>query len=140
LKLHQSELIVRLKAGIDQLKRVQEEAGDAFPPLGPETPPTDSVSPASPTQSLDDLRAALSQASRERNKYAHTFKALTDLTGFLSRETFTLYGTKSGFRHGYSSGHPLNPAEEDIRREIRALKGLVLNRYVESSYLAVICI
>ena len=97
-----------------------------------------SSAPASFTLSLEDLRDALSRGYRERNKFNYTFKALTDLTGFLSRETYTLYGGSSSLRHGFMGGHPLGPAEEDVRREIRALKGLVLNRCVEYSRLALI--
>ena len=87
--------------------------------------------PASFAAALEDLRDALTRGFRERNKYNYAFKALTDLTGFLSRETFALYGTGSSFRNGILGGHHLSPAEEEVRREIRALKGLVLNRYVK---------
>ncbi|KAF8591495.1 hypothetical protein K439DRAFT_901504 [Ramaria rubella] len=80
----------------------------------------------STARSLEILRDTVSRSFRGRNVYQHTFKSLTDLTAFLSRETFALYGSNAGFR--LPGGHLLGPAEEEVRRDIRALKGLVLNR------------
>ncbi|KAH9948389.1 hypothetical protein B0H21DRAFT_707808 [Amylocystis lapponica] len=54
---------------------------------------------------------------------AHTLQALADLTGYIATQTYT------GFRtHASGFGAALPAEGEDVRREIRALKGLVLNR------------
>ena len=59
-------------------------------------------------------------------KYQHTFQALSDLTGYITTQTYAL---PTGFRApGIGFGAPLTPEEEEVRRDIRALKGLVLNR------------
>jgi len=79
---------------------------------------------------LETLHRAVRQANNKENRgtYSYTFKALTDLTAYISRETFVTYGGTSGFRHGFSTSTQMTPAQEEVRREIRALKGLVLNR------------
>jgi hypothetical protein len=82
---------------------------------------------------LQGLRTVLSQFGKESGVYGiygHTFKALTDLTAYISRETFPIYGGGLNFRYGFSNSTQLTPAQEEVRREIRALKGLVLNRCV----------
>ena len=70
------------------------------------------------------------------SKFDHTLQALTDLTGYIATQTYAgmsiPYGY-SGYGYGVSSvtgaASPA-PEEEEIRKEIRALKGLVLNRSV----------
>ncbi|KIJ56773.1 hypothetical protein M422DRAFT_22920 [Sphaerobolus stellatus SS14] len=77
---------------------------------------------------LEALHQVVSQGSREKGVYGHTFKSLTDLTGYLSKETFATYNGNTGLRGYGFSNNQLSPAQEEVRREIRALKGLVLNR------------
>ena len=74
-------------------------------------------------------------------KYQHMLQTLTDLTGYLTTQTYVL--PSSGFSGygvtGYTTTSTLAiPQQEELRKEIRALKGLVLNRY--SSSVIVCCI
>lgn len=88
------------------------------------SPVTDSV------KSLDKLRDAVTTGHRRENIFQYVFKSLTDFTAFLSRETFQFYTVDTAaFRRNFGDSN-LNPIQEEIRREIRALKGLVLNRWV----------
>ncbi|OJT05321.1 hypothetical protein TRAPUB_3762 [Trametes pubescens] len=90
------------------------------PPPPPVTPPL--------LSSLSTLASTLPTAasSPSQPKFQHTFQALSDLTGYIATQT---YAAPHGLRApGLGLGVPLAPAEEEVRREIRALKGLVLNR------------
>lgn len=49
----------------------------------------------------------------------NTLQTLSNLTGYISTQVYLPYRPP---------GHSLGPAEDEMRREIRALKGLVLNR------------
>ncbi|KAI0720309.1 hypothetical protein C8T65DRAFT_634096 [Cerioporus squamosus] len=76
--------------------------------------------------SLSSLKAALPPPPSDQPKFQHTFQALSDLTGYIATQTYALPHT---FRApGLGLGASLLPEEEEVRREIRALKGLVLNR------------
>ena len=58
-------------------------------------------------------------------------QTLTDLTGYLTTQTYILpTGGFSGYSGiGYTTSSTLaTPQQEEIRKEIRALKGLVLSR------------
>ncbi|KAI9056505.1 hypothetical protein FKP32DRAFT_1763211 [Trametes sanguinea] len=105
------------------------------PPPSPDTvwtytPP----SPPSPPPLLTSL-TALSHAlpaptstspAPPQPKFQHTFQALSDLTGYIATQT---YAPAHGLRApGVGLHVPLSPEAEEVRREIRALKGLVLNR------------
>lgn len=90
------------------------------PPTPPETPPL--------MKSLSALRASLPPSEPRQPKYQHTLQALSDFTGYIAAQTYTI---PTNFRLGMS-GATLSPEAEEARREIRALKGLVLNRYVLS--------
>lgn len=57
-------------------------------------------------------------------------QAMSDLTGYISTQVYVPY--RPPVNGAYQYGHQLGPAEEEFRREIRALKGLALNRYVNS--------
>jgi hypothetical protein len=64
-------------------------------------------------------------------KYQHMLQILTDLTGYLTTQTYILpAGGFSGYGvTGYTTGSTLaTPQQEEIRKEIRALKGLALSR------------
>ncbi|KAG9317368.1 hypothetical protein JVU11DRAFT_1567 [Chiua virens] len=75
---------------------------------------------AAPTTS-SSLSKVPTMSARQR-----TLQALSDFTGYITTQTYAL-GLPSlrGPNSGGSSG---NLAEDELRREIRALKGLVLNR------------
>jgi hypothetical protein len=87
------------------------------------TPPD----PSPLLQSVTTLSSALPQAPRS-NSYQHTLQALSDFTGYISTQIYQPFRpthSGTGF-HGMTS--ILGPAEEEFKREVRALKGLVLNR------------
>jgi len=77
--------------------------------------------------SLSSLRSSLPPSRSQTNPFQHSLQALTDLTGYITMQTYNL---TSSSLHMPTMGisAPLGPQEEEIRREIRALKGLVLNR------------
>ncbi|KAF7301891.1 hypothetical protein MIND_00755100 [Mycena indigotica] len=85
--------------------------------------------PSPPTelaQALDRLVAAVPKPSTERRSpMQHALQAMTDMTGYISANMYSQYAPM-GSRIG--SGATLGPAEEEVRKEIRTLKGLVLNR------------
>ncbi|KAF7332292.1 hypothetical protein MKEN_00110400 [Mycena kentingensis (nom. inval.)] len=85
--------------------------------------------PAAPTElaeSLSRLAASVPKSSLDkRSPMQHALQTASDLTGFISAQMYSHYvpiGTRLG------SGVSLGPAEEEVRKEIRTLKGLVLNR------------
>lgn len=55
-----------------------------------------------------------------------TLQVLSDFTGYITTQTYSLGLVSSRSTNGVASGG--NPVEDELRREIRALKGLVLNR------------
>ncbi|KAF8342205.1 uncharacterized protein EI90DRAFT_3116141 [Cantharellus anzutake] len=72
--------------------------------------------------------AAISRST----SFSRTLESVTDLIAYISSQTY-LIPAASSFRLGTmgSSGGSVNvlgPAEEEVRRELKALKGLVLNR------------
>ncbi|KAJ7068524.1 hypothetical protein C8F01DRAFT_1017949 [Mycena amicta] len=87
----------------------------------PEPPP-----PTELMQSLARLATVLPKPSPEkRSPMQHALQAMTDMTGFISANMYSQYapiGTRLG------SSIALGPAEEEVRKDIRTLKGLVLNR------------
>ncbi|KII94972.1 hypothetical protein PLICRDRAFT_96791 [Plicaturopsis crispa FD-325 SS-3] len=89
-------------------------------------------SPPEPTpllQSLSSLRSSVSSPRPTNTAAQHTLSALSSLTGYITTQAYSL--PLSTFPHSaLSSSRNLGPQEEEVRREIRALKGLVLNRYV----------
>lgn len=90
------------------------------------TPPTPPTPPPLFT-SLTNLKFSLPQPPQPRQpRFQHTMQALSDFTGYIATQT---YAVPSTYRLGGSTSS-LPPEVEEARREIRALKGLVLNRYV----------
>lgn len=56
-------------------------------------------------------------------------QALASLTGYIATQTYATFRMPTA-PFGAGLGAPgLSTEEEEVRREIRALKGLVLNRY-----------
>ncbi|KAL6305817.1 hypothetical protein BKA93DRAFT_895834 [Sparassis latifolia] len=91
------------------------------PPIPPPPPPLMS--------SLHSLKEALPESMPQASHYQHTLEALSSLTGYISAHTYSYALPRTNFRLGVASPDPqLHPEEEDVRKEIRALKGLVLNR------------
>ncbi|ETW84155.1 hypothetical protein HETIRDRAFT_472617 [Heterobasidion irregulare TC 32-1] len=77
---------------------------------------------------LDSLNASLASAlpTSTSNRYQHTLQSLIDFTGYLTTKTYSLSPPALPRVSGF--GVTLSPEEDEVRREIRALKGLVLNR------------
>lgn len=81
---------------------------------------------------LEKLRRAVPQPDfpPSSGRFQHTLQTMIDLTGYLTSQVYAV--PSSTFNHR-APGAPvvaLNPQEEEVRKEIRALKGLVLNRSV----------
>lgn len=98
----------------------------------PATPPE----PTPLSSSLSSLASSVSLAPRHpesTNPFQGTIDALADVTGYITTQTYQL-ATRGSMRMPGASGYgltgstTLSPQEEEIRREIRSLKGLVLNR------------
>lgn len=101
------------------------------PPPHPPTPPL--------LASLANLQAALprSQEAVSANSSGsslaptisarqRTLQVLSDFTGYITTQTYSLGLPSMRSTNGVTSGG--DPVEDELRREIRALKGLVLNR------------
>jgi hypothetical protein len=100
-------------------------------PTPPSPPGTTHAPPAPPLlTSLSALLSALPAIEpRNRSPFQHTLDALTHFTAYLTSQMYALPAYSSAaFRLPGSLVGRLSPQEEEIRREIRALKGLVLNR------------
>ncbi|GJE84358.1 hypothetical protein PsYK624_004340 [Phanerochaete sordida] len=80
--------------------------------------------PSALESSLSDLRDALPGPSRDLQSIRDVYQTLSSFTGYLSSQLYKL----PSFRSTPTGLSSLSPEEEDIRREIRALKGLMLNR------------
>jgi len=76
-------------------------------------------------QSLHALRSAFPERpAPQTGRFQHTLEALTDLTGFIATGTYSFFRPPTA----QFMSSQLSTDEEEVRREIRALKGLVLNR------------
>ena len=65
---------------------------------------------------------------RDKNSlFQHTLQSLSDFTGYISTQVYAPYRL-TPIGKGLSNSGSQNTLEEELRREIRALKGLVLNR------------
>jgi len=90
-------------------------------------PPGD-VEPSPLIDSMSALRKSLPPKRSPINPYQHTLDTLTEFTGYVTTQTYQM-STSSLRLPGISGASaPLDPQQEEVRREIRALKGLVLNR------------
>jgi hypothetical protein len=93
-----------------------------LPPLPPG--PSDVVS------SLSSLKLILPKNLLSKSTpFQNTLPSLSEFTGYISSQVYMPY--KPPMTGGSST---LGPIEEQLRREIRALKGLVLNRHVHFSF------
>ena len=80
--------------------------------------------------SLSTLRDALPGPRPQNSNLQSLSEALNDLTQYAAAQAYRIPGYLQSYRYtttGLST--TLAPEEEEIRREIRSLKGLVLNRY-----------
>jgi len=122
------------------------EYDSADPDAEPKPSPVYSmISPRTQEENLDSAmgrldtvtfahKELLSESSPIASSAAQkTLQSLTELTALISGE---MYSLPSGFRGSFASlnNRPqttLGPAEEEVRRELRSLKGLLLNRCVD---------
>lgn len=99
------------------------------------SPPTqwEYISPApapSPPllKSLDILSSEMPRDVKPRkNTLQHTLQTMSDFTGYLSTQVYMPYRSSS-IGVGITNVNGQTSLEEDLRKEIRALKSLVLNR------------
>ena len=78
---------------------------------------------------LAELQNSVSRAVSERptQRFQKTLEALVDFTGYLTTKTYALASAMHRLPGTTPpSGMPIE--EEEVRMEIKALKGLVLNR------------
>jgi len=76
-------------------------------------------------KSLDALKAAFAGDRMDSKTTAsqYTLQSLSDLTGYITTQVYLPFRAV-----GPSIAKPADTAEDEVRREIKALKGLVLNR------------
>jgi hypothetical protein len=93
-------------------------------------PPPPEPKPSPLMSSLYQLSSSLKKTkSDEPRPFQHTLQSLSDLTGYITAQMYGLPSSTSFHIPGFGSGN-LSPQEEEVKREIRALKGLILNRSV----------
>lgn len=68
-------------------------------------------------------------SARPTHRFQHTLQSLIDFTGYLTTKTYALASAMHRLP-GTTPSSATAIEEEEIRMEIKALKGLVLNRYV----------
>ena len=69
-------------------------------------------------------------SARPTHRFQHTLQALIDFTGYLTTKTYALASAMHRLPGTTTPSLATAIEEEEIRMEIKALKGLVLNRYV----------
>ncbi|TFK43662.1 hypothetical protein BDQ12DRAFT_675351 [Crucibulum laeve] len=107
--------------------------GTAIEPVQESVPPTtwayatSAIQEPSPlAKSLDTLASSMPKHART-SPFQYTLQSLSDFTGYISTQVYVPYRPSlTGIGLPTSGG--INPAEDEMKREIRALKGLVLNR------------
>jgi len=92
-------------------------------------PATQSTPPLLPA--LTKLQSSVTQAvsARPTHRFQHTLQSLIDFTGYLTTKTYALASAMHRLP-GTTPSSATAIEEEEIRMEIKALKGLVLNRCV----------
>ncbi|KAL5530503.1 hypothetical protein ACEPAF_6761 [Sanghuangporus sanghuang] len=83
--------------------------------------------------SLTSLKSSFPPARTEPSAIQRALDTLADFTGYITTQTYQLAAGSMRLHagHGYSTfGAPsqLTPQQEEVKKDIRALKGLVLNR------------
>ncbi|EIM88599.1 uncharacterized protein STEHIDRAFT_167855 [Stereum hirsutum FP-91666 SS1] len=99
------------------------------------TPPPPPLSPL--VSSLENLKSGLPSptSSASSSRFQHTLQTFIDFTGYLTAQVYTVSTAGLGYRPPGTHTASLSPQEEEVRKEIRALKGLVLNRFVNATLL-----
>ncbi|KAJ7653471.1 hypothetical protein B0H17DRAFT_1100662 [Mycena rosella] len=88
--------------------------------------PPEAHSPTALMQSLASLSTSIPKPAPEKHStLQHALQTMSDFTGYISSQMYAPYVSSL---NRFAPGGQLGPAEEDARKEIRALKGLVLNR------------
>ncbi|KAF5363728.1 hypothetical protein D9756_000746 [Leucocoprinus leucothites] len=88
------------------------------PPLPPDPSPV--------VKSLSSLKLVLPKDQLSKSSVLQgTLQAISEFTGYISTQVYMPYRSPA---NGVGIASNLGPIEEQLRREIRALKGLVLNR------------
>jgi hypothetical protein len=85
---------------------------------------------------LSKLQSSVTHAVSEQppHRFQHTLQALIDFTGYLTTKTYALASAMHRLPGATPSPATTVIEEEEIRMEIKALKGLVLNRSVSFSF------
>lgn len=79
-------------------------------------------------KSLDSLSTAMPVADKTRpSPFQHVLEGLSEFTGYISSQVYLPYHSPPG-GVGLGNSYGLSPAEEQLKREIRSLKSLVLSR------------
>ncbi|EJD53531.1 hypothetical protein AURDEDRAFT_110367 [Auricularia subglabra TFB-10046 SS5] len=124
-KHYRSIVLQTLEKGTDFEVKVDDvEASIALKDPSRFTAPSDSAE----TLALRALKESATKLRRQQTA-GGTLQSIVDLTSYISSQTYAYLGSYSTFRPaGMSGSAHLAPAEDDIRREIRSLKSLLLNR------------
>ncbi|TFK28859.1 hypothetical protein FA15DRAFT_678250 [Coprinopsis marcescibilis] len=86
------------------------------------------LEPSALVKSLDALNEALPKRKEVPSTvFQHALETLTEFTGYISSHVYIPYRPPAGGM-GMSNSYGLSPAEDALKKEIRALKGLVLSR------------
>ncbi|KAF8913779.1 hypothetical protein CPB84DRAFT_1840577 [Gymnopilus junonius] len=90
------------------------------PPIPSDPPPL--------LESLHTLSSVLPKDTKTRKSpFQHTLQSLSDFTGYISTQVYLPY-RPSSTGLGLPNNNGQSTIEEELRKEIRALKGLALNR------------
>ncbi|KAH9002260.1 hypothetical protein EDB86DRAFT_283714 [Lactarius hatsudake] len=85
------------------------------------------TSPLLPALALLHISVSRAVSERPAQRFQHTLEAFIDFTGFLTTKTYALASAMHRLP-GTTPPSPIPIEEEEVRMEIKALKGLVLNR------------
>lgn len=99
-------------------------------------PPAPATSPL--VSSLENLKSVITgpTLSTSPSRFQHTLQTFIDFTGYLTAQVYTVSSTGLGYRPPGTPTVVSSMQEDEVRKEIKALKGLVLNRYVNDIPLA----
>ena len=89
-------------------------------------PPKD---PSPVMKSLQSLHSSLPRDEPEKQKFQHTLQTLSEFTGYISSQIYIPMRYAGNSTYTLTSGSAGNTIEDELKKEIRALKGAVLNRY-----------
>ncbi|PPQ63409.1 hypothetical protein CVT24_004919 [Panaeolus cyanescens] len=90
--------------------------------------PQEPTTPPPVVESLNKLVEELPKDAKHRKSpFQHGLQALSDFTGYISTQIYMPYRPPP-LGTGIPNAKGQEPVEEEMRREIRTLKGLVLNR------------